>query len=70
MARIIVMTEPSDRPDPALLSEIPVLLDERVDAVHLSTEHAAMQLIERITWAVIDAERAEGAPADRVMPME
>jgi hypothetical protein len=69
MARIIVMTEPSERPDP-VLGEIPVLLDERVDAVHLSTEHAALQLIERITWAVIDAEHAERAPSDRVMPVE
>ena len=70
MARIIVTTEPSERPDAVLFGEIPVLLDERVDAVHLSTEHAAMQLIERITWAVIDAEQAERAPSDRTMPAE
>lgn len=70
MPRIIVTTEPSERPDPALLGEVPVLLDERVDAVHLSTEHAARQLIERITWAVIDAECAERPPSDRTMPLD
>jgi len=70
MARIIVTTEPSESPDPVLYGEVPVLLDERIDAVHLSTEHAAMQLIERITWAVIDAESAERAPAGRMMSVE
>jgi hypothetical protein len=51
MPRIIVTTDPTDRRD-----EPPVLLDERVDSVHLCNDHAAEQLIERLAWAVSDAE--------------
>jgi hypothetical protein len=42
-----------------------VLLDEHVHSVHLSTGHAAAQLIERLAWAVSDAEHAEGVRRDR-----
>jgi hypothetical protein len=51
MPRIIVTTDPADRRD-----EPPVLLDERVDSLHLCDDHAAEQLIERLAWAVSDAE--------------
>jgi hypothetical protein len=37
----------------------PVLLDEHVHSVHLSDDHAAAQLIERLAWAINDAEDAE-----------
>ncbi|HWG07408.1 MAG TPA: hypothetical protein VN672_00210 [Solirubrobacteraceae bacterium] len=50
MPRIIVTTDPSEQ------RETPVLLDERVDSLHLSDDHAAEQLIERLAWAVTDAE--------------
>ena len=51
MPRIIVTTDPTgDR------TETPVLLDESVHSVHLSDDHAAEQLIERLAWAVTDAE--------------
>jgi hypothetical protein len=50
MPRIIVTTDPVDR------QEAPVLLDERVHSLHLSDDHAAEQLIERLAWAVNDAE--------------
>ncbi len=50
MPRIIVTTDPVDK------QEAPVLLDERVQSLHLSDEHAAEQLIERLAWAVNDAE--------------
>jgi hypothetical protein len=53
MARIIVTTDRSEQPSGA------VLLDERVYPVHLATDHAATQLIERLAWAVRDAERSE-----------
>lgn len=53
MARIIVTTEQSERPD------APVLLDEWVYPDHLSDEQAAAQLIERIGWAVTDADDVE-----------
>jgi len=36
-----------------------VLLDEQVHAVHLSTEHSAKQFIERLGWAITDAESVE-----------
>ncbi len=54
MPRIIVTTEECQRPDAA------VLLDERVCAEHLSDGHSAAQLLERLGWAVNDAETAEG----------
>jgi hypothetical protein len=59
MARIIVMADRVPRDAPA------VLLDESVEPVHLATGHAAMQLIERLGWAISDAEDAERASARR-----
>jgi hypothetical protein len=56
MPRIIVTTDPSRLPDDAV-----VLLDEHVHSVHLSTGHAAAQLVERLAWAISDAEDAERA---------
>jgi hypothetical protein len=56
MPRIILTADPSTLPQ-----EISVLLDERVSSVHLSTDHAASQLIERIAWAITDAEDIEQA---------
>ena len=53
MARIIVITEHSEHTD------APVLLDERVRPEHLSDDHSAAQLMERLGWAVVDAENAE-----------
>ncbi|MGO9322860.1 MAG: hypothetical protein ACLQBY_18945 [Solirubrobacteraceae bacterium] len=41
--------------------DAPVLLDECVHSVHLSSDVAAAQLVERIAWAVSDAEHAERA---------
>jgi hypothetical protein len=55
MARIIVTTEQTKRPD------APVLLDERVCPEHLSDDHSAAQLIERLGWAINDAESVEKA---------
>jgi hypothetical protein len=53
MPRIIVTTEGSARPD------APVLLDEWVYPEHLNDNHSADQLIERIGWAVNDADDIE-----------
>jgi hypothetical protein len=56
MPRIIVTTDPvSSKPT----DESPVLLEEHVHSVHLSSGHAAAQLVERLAWAVSDAEHAE-----------
>jgi hypothetical protein len=53
MPRVIVIT------DHARPGNVPVLLDERVNSVHLSSDHAAMQFVERLGWAISDAEDAE-----------
>jgi hypothetical protein len=53
MARIIVTTDPTERRD------APVLLDERICSLHLADDHAAAQLIERLGWAITDAENTE-----------
>jgi hypothetical protein len=65
MPRIIVMADPTS---PDLAEETPVLLDEQVRSVHLSTDHAASQLVERLAWAVSDAEKAENARSERSTP--
>jgi hypothetical protein len=57
MPRIIVTTDT----DASRPGDGPVLLSESVRSVHLSTDHAAAQLIERLAWAIGDAEDAEGA---------
>ena len=55
MARIIVTT------DPTLDHAAPILLDESVYSMHLDNEHNAAQLIERLGWAISDAENAHRA---------
>lgn len=55
MARIIVIPENSNQ-RPA-----PTLLDEHVDFVNLCEDHSAEALIERLGWALTDAEEAERA---------
>jgi hypothetical protein len=63
MPRIIVTTDPAGRRAGELDRDTPVLLDERVDSLHLSDDHAAGQLIERLAWAVNDAENTQRAIA-------
>ena len=53
MARIIVL------PDVETGEQTPVLFDEQVSAVHVDNKHSASQLIERLTWAIHDAEMME-----------
>jgi hypothetical protein len=60
MPRIIVTTD-SSQPSP----KGEILLDETVQSVHLSSDHAAAQLVQRLAWAIGDAERAEGAQPER-----
>jgi hypothetical protein len=54
MARIIVT--PDERNDV-------VLLDERIYPIHLENKLSSMQMIERLAWAVEDAEATR--PDDR-----
>ncbi|HWX74134.1 MAG TPA: hypothetical protein VNZ05_02445 [Solirubrobacteraceae bacterium] len=53
MPKLILTSDPPDSSRP------PVLLSETVHAVHLQSEHSASQLIERLRWALADAERLE-----------
>ena len=53
MARIIVTT------DPTTDHAAPVLLDESVYSMHLDNDHNAAQLLERVGWAIRDAENAQ-----------
>jgi hypothetical protein len=63
MPRIIVTAATGAQP-----RQSAVLLDELVQPVHLSTGHAAAQLVERLAWAISDAEEAERANAERSRP--
>ncbi|HEY0516956.1 MAG TPA: hypothetical protein VGD00_07530 [Solirubrobacteraceae bacterium] len=60
MPRVFVTTDGHNPPQGAT-----VLLNEQVASVHLSTGHAASQLIERLAWAISDAEDAQGAAGTR-----
>jgi hypothetical protein len=53
MARIIVTTDPTTN------HAAPVLLDESVYSIHLDNDHNAAQLIERLGWAISDAENTQ-----------
>jgi hypothetical protein len=53
MPTIIVMSTSTTKHDSA------VTLREEVQPAHLESEHHAAQLIERIGWAVTDAETDE-----------
>ena len=55
MARIIVTT------DPTADHASPVLLDESVYSIHLDNEHNSAQLVERLGWAISDAENTQRA---------
>jgi len=52
MPKIIVISESKG-------SEGTVTLEERVVAAHLEDHHSAAQLVERVGWAILDAEEAE-----------
>jgi hypothetical protein len=67
MPRIIVTTDLPERSEraPEPPERATVLFDELVQSVHLSTGHAAAQLVERLAWAISDAEDAERTQADR-----
>jgi hypothetical protein len=54
--RIIVTSETGEQRLPA-----PVLLDERVDFVNLCEDHGAEELIERLGWALSEADDVERA---------
>jgi hypothetical protein len=53
MPRIRITTDPTGSPDVA------VVLDERIAASDLDSDHFAATLVERIGWALADADDAE-----------
>ena len=55
MARITVTTDPTTQ------HASPVLLEESVYSIHLDNDHTAAQLIERLGWAITDAESTQRA---------
>jgi hypothetical protein len=64
MPRIIVATDPSETG-----SEV-VLLEERLVASVMESDHYAGQLIERIGWAVRDAEEIAAPDREEVSAAE
>jgi hypothetical protein len=57
MPRIIVMSEQGTEGEGA------ITLDERVTSADLHSGHHSAQLIERVGWAVHDADDADGSQA-------
>jgi hypothetical protein len=59
MARIIVIadTPQADTPQETRIGAT-VLMDEEVKPDHLADEHTSRQIIERMAWAVLDAQEA------------
>jgi hypothetical protein len=55
MPRIIVIPDTPRRPS----IDAPVLMDEHVQPDHLADEHLSHQIIERMAWAVVDAQDAQ-----------
>jgi hypothetical protein len=59
LPRMLVMTESAD--------QVPaeVMLNEHLATGDLASDHFAAQLVERIAWALADAEQAERGLVDR-----
>ena len=59
MPRMLVITESAD--------QVPteVMLNEHLATGDLASDHFAAQLVERIAWALADAEQAERRLIDR-----
>jgi hypothetical protein len=60
MPTIIVMSTPTPEHESA------VTLREDVQPAHLASGHHAAQLMERVGWAVSDAEASEGARSSAI----
>ena len=66
MARIIVIADMPRRPN----IDVPVLMDEEVKPDHLADEHSSHQIIERMAWAVLDAEEVSREIVGRLTQRE
>ena len=49
MARIVVMNDRQDE----------ILLDEQVQPIHFEDQHASLQILERVAWAIKEAYQPE-----------
>ena len=56
MPRILVITDESDQHETA------VVLQERVLPSDLESDHFSAQLVERVGWALVDADEIEHRP--------
>ncbi len=56
MARILVTAEPEGQP------QVVTMLNERIVASDLASAHFANHLIERIGWALLDADAVTASP--------
>jgi hypothetical protein len=66
MARLIVIADspPAEIPRHKGINA-PVLMDEEVKPEHLADEHTSHQIVERMAWAVLDAQEATAARTAR-----
>jgi hypothetical protein len=55
MARIMIMTDTDDGHAPV------VLLEERVLPAHFESDHYSAQLVERVGWAILDADAKDSS---------
>ena len=53
MARVIIETEQHPGEEPR------IVMDEHVSPIHLESDPGAAQFVERVAWAVQDAEAAQ-----------
>lgn len=63
MAQILVLTDA-----PGVTAEM--VLSEHLDPAHLESRHSGDQLLERLAWAVRDAQRAERTAARNRRPSD
>ena len=59
MARIVVLAECRHSPYRR------VVLEERLVTAHLDSDHASAQLVDRLGWAILDADEIEAADEER-----
>jgi len=63
MPRVIVVSEPLDDATERVAAgrrrARSVTLDEHIDPVHMTDEHRSLQFLERLAWAISDADEAE-----------
>ena len=66
MPRLIIVSEPESSDTTRVVADRPSFhLKERVTSADVRDPHVAAQLIERIGWALADAEDAERGRARR-----